>query len=483
MKYRWLAVSFLFLMLFLSGTALSKSKAGTVIIDAADGNTQADVQAVIDAYPTDTRFLLRGTFAFSGHVHLEKSGTHILGEWVDTNGNGQPDEGDDWPTTINALPNVIGKAEAFSLMPADEVSSMGYDVSDIEISGIHLAGFNRPIVVFNRPSYDQVGCRDTPLPYALSDVYLANNWVEGGSIWIYRKSEQITIHNNLFTIFENSELELHAIQMRGVTDSGCDLPFSRDVSFQDGLSITDNVFTGARDISVGFQRDLRIEGNVFSGNQPSGNPTNRLWISQASGALVKDNVFMGEAVNSGVFFWTRSNLSGVPGITSTAVLFIDNTFVDNERGIYILGGTDGTTIKDNAFYRSGAFGPAGGIPILASDVAFIGDELVTRPSKNLSIKHNHISGAAITGVLLNGETTGVKVDNNTFDNPYAPFGDVALADQDVLYGWGDALCPAHGNKVISDLPNTAVVFNGYSDRCEGRNNNKVLGDGALEITP
>ena len=472
-----------FTLLLLTLSAPVRATGQPVIIDAADGNTEVEVQAALDAHPPGTTFLMRGTFYFSGHVHIEKSGTRILGAWEDTNHDGKPDEGDAWHTTIHALPNSINLAEAFSLMPRDEVSSGGYQVKELEISGIHLAGFNRPVVVFAGPSYDQDGCRDTPLPYELDKVLLANNWVEGGAFWIYRRTDRVTIHNNHFTLFANQELEAHAIEMRGLSVAGCDMEFELDLVFQDRLTITDNVFTGARDISVGFQRDLRIEGNVFSGNQPGDLATNRLWISQASKALVKNNRFHGEDLNGAVWFWTRSNWSGVPGITSDEFHFIDNHFIDSPYGITILGGTDNTAIKGNRFEQSGDFGPFSITPIRVSDIVIIGGELMTRPSHKLEITNNHIADAIITGVLLNGQTSGVTIENNQFDNPLAEFGDVALADEDVLFGYGDALCPAFGNQVLASKSQPAVVINGYSERCEAGQPNTLKGNGIIDITP
>jgi len=108
---------------------------------------------------------------------------------------------------------------------------------------------------------------------------------------------------------------------------------------------------------------------------------------------------------------------------------------------------------------------------------------VYQASKNVSIKNNYIGGGAIAGIVVNGQTTGVAIKNNSYDNPYAALGDVYLAGEDVIFELGDLLCPAQGNKVISDLPLTAVVVNEYEGGCEGSVPNKLKGDGIIDITP
>lgn len=196
-------------------------KSPPVIINAANGNSHTDVQAALDAYPDHTTFQLIGNFVFTDNVHIEKSGTRILGDWIDTNANGHPDEDDIWNTVVTATPSVFGVSEGFQLIPSDEVNSSGYDVSGIEISGIHFSGINLPVAVLPFAHPDQAACRSEPLPYHLSDLLLQNNWVEGGSLYIYRSVDHATIDNNLITLFEGRELYTHGIEMRGATAAEC----------------------------------------------------------------------------------------------------------------------------------------------------------------------------------------------------------------------------------------------------------------------
>jgi hypothetical protein len=190
----------------------------------------------------------------------------------------------------------------------------------------------------------------------------------------------------------------------------------------------------------------------------------------------------GGSTDSGILFWTRNNSPGGPATTSESVAILNNEFVDLVTGIYVAGGTEKTTIKDNSFIQSGALGQVAQLSIILTDVfQFSHGGIVTHPSSNISIKQNHMAGNAVTGVLINGDTSGIKLKNNSYNSPHAMFGDVVLADEDVLFGWGDILCPAHTNKVIADEDFPAVVLNGYSSRCEGSSPNKVKGEGAFEI--
>jgi hypothetical protein len=227
--------------LLIAATPALANKAEPVIIDAADGGTEVEVQAALDANPENTSFLLLGNFAFSAAVHIEKSGTRIIGDWVDTNGDGKPDPGDDWNTVINAIPNMYGFSEAFILMPTDELGSEGYDVEDVEVSGLHISGFNWTLSQHFFASWDQPGCRTEALPYRLSGMRAANNWIEGGGMYINRRVEEATIDNNLFTLFEGNEMFRHAVEMRGLEWSECGMPFSLDDPGQEGLTITNNV--------------------------------------------------------------------------------------------------------------------------------------------------------------------------------------------------------------------------------------------------
>ena len=468
--------------------AATPALAESVIIDAADGGTEVEVQAALDANPENTSFLLLGNFAFSAAVHIEKSGTRIIGDWVDTNGDGKPDPGDDWNTVINAIPNMYGFSEAFILMPTDELGSEGYDVEDVEVSGLHISGFNWTVSQHFFASWDQPGCRTEELPYRLSGMRVANNWIEGGGMYINRRVEEATIDNNLFTLFEGNEMFRHAVEMRGLEWSECGMPFSVDDPGQEGLTITNNVFVDGRDISVGTQNDLRITRNTMTGTTPYGDPAGRssykIWISQASGAEISDNVFEGGPTDHGINFWSRTNVPVGPDTTSDSVSILDNLFIDTNVGIGIGGGTHKTTIKGNTFTRSGTQGPVGLVSVAVLDVYVFGHGgEVDNPSSNVSIAHNHIAGGGVAGVVLNGGTTGVDIKHNSYDNPYSLSGDVLLAPEDIVFGKGDTVCPAHGNKVVSDLPLVAVVVDGYSDRCAGSKPNKLQGDGIFEVTP
>lgn len=462
--------------------AIAKNSSPPVVIDAAFGNTDVEVQAALDANPEGTTFVLTGAFVFSDHVHVEKSGTRILGDWEDSNANGKPDEADAWITTITAIPNAFGLSEAFLLVPTDEVAAADYDVRDIEISGIHFFGINFPVAALPFSHPDQIGCRIEPLPYHLENVRLQGNWLEGGGFWIYRDTSRVHIDNNLFTLFQGNELFRHAIEMRGLSYVGCDEDIRLAAPGQRHTTISNNIFRSARDISVGTQFNLLVSGNVMTGTRWVGDY--KVWISQASGALIRDNLFQGGPADFGVNFWTRSNWPDAPDTTSDAVSIIDNQFIDTAIGVGVFGGTEKTTIEGNTFSQSGAFGPAGFVPIGVTDVfRFAWGGIVAETSRNVVIKHNDIGGAGLVGVLVNGGTTGVAIKNNAYDNPYAQLGDVYLAGEDVLNGFGDLLCPANGNKVISDLPLSAVVVNEYTDRCPDDPPNKLQGDGIFEVTP
>jgi hypothetical protein len=454
-----------------------------VIINAANGNSHTVVQAALDAYPKNTTFQLIGTFVFADNVHIEKSGTQILGDWIDTNANGQPDEDDIWNTVITATPNIFGASEGFQLIPSDEVNSSGYDVSGIEISGIHFSGINLPVAVLPFPHPGQGACRSEPLPYHLSDLLLQNNWFEGGSLYIYRSVDHATIDNNLITLFGGRELYTHGIEMRGATAAECGMPPGLEVRSQNELSITNNTFTGGRDISVGFQNNLEVSGNVMTGYLPY--PSFKLWLSQASSAKIANNIFEAGATNSGVLFWSKSFWPGPEDLYSDKVEFIGNEFIDTASGIRILGGTDNTSIRNNRFYRTGEFGPTGFSPLELSDVAsqLANDEIVARSSENVTITDNDIAGGGLAGIVVNGETSGLEIANNVFDNPSAEFGDVLLAPEDVVFGWGDLLCPAQDNKVSAIKSEPTVVSDGYSPRCEGSRPNNLSGKGITELVP
>ena len=110
------AVAFLF-------PAFAAAGPGVILIDAINGNTDVEIQVALDANPEGTTFVLKGIFNFSNPVFLEKSNITIMGDYVDNNGNGKPDETDTWNTVIAG-----GSPFGFMLSNRDwtpsEISSM-----------------------------------------------------------------------------------------------------------------------------------------------------------------------------------------------------------------------------------------------------------------------------------------------------------------------------------------------------------------------
>nr|BBD50160.1 hypothetical protein [Haliea sp. ETY-M] len=447
-----------------------------VLIDAANGNSHADVQHVLDAYPKNTTFRLVGEFAFGDHVHVEKSGTRLLGDWVDTNGNGRPDETDTWNTTIR-IADGVPFIEGFKLLPRDEVNSTGYDVRNVEITGMHFSGVNVPLAAPPFPSGDQAGCRAEPLPYLLSNASFTDNWVEGGGIFVYREVRDMDISNNRFTQFQSQQILAHAVEMKGWTLSECGMPFGASWQGQSDLRIVDNVFTEGRDISVGFQHQITVAGNEFSGSEPG---SFKLWMEVTDNARISDNRFEGGPGSYGILLWALSREGFVPTSDSTRRVDITgNAFVDVDMGVATVGGIDNSNIRNNSFALNGNPTPFEGSGIVLMDTmeTYLGRPglpsfVSSRPSRGVNISRNQIDGAGFAGVLLNGTTTGVTINDNSLSNPAALFGDVYLAPNDVVLGLPEADCPAHGNRV-SGLDGDDIVTDGYDAVCPSTKPNTV----------
>ena len=58
----------------------SAAIADVVILNALDGNTEAEVQQALNLHPSGTTFLLTGAFNFSSPVFIEKSNITIMGD-------------------------------------------------------------------------------------------------------------------------------------------------------------------------------------------------------------------------------------------------------------------------------------------------------------------------------------------------------------------------------------------------------------------
>lgn len=416
--------------------------AGVVIIDANDGNSEVEVQQSLNANPSGTTFLLKGAFNFSAPVFVEKSDITILGDMVD-DGNGKPGPEDTWNTVISGPFFVAFEFAPFNWGPGP------YDVSNVTIAGIN---FKLPIAAGNAGISSSPGnCEVAINQYRLNRIQFENNFVQGGGIFLRHNANGITIDSNRFAPLDGAQY-FDPVRMNGATPF-----FDCFYVIQNNNSITNNTFDRTTNIYIGINSGLRIIGNRMIG-LPYGDG-DRITLYQNQDVVVSDNYLEGDSTNTGILIFSN-NLSPFPGEFSKRVSIKDNILVDMRVGVYVFGGLEDSTIKRNQIIQSKTINPFGDFGIYLVDNSSPWWPLLNNSSENFDITNNHIADSFIAGIVLNGETTGVRMVNNTFDNPPFALSDIALAPFDVFFGTGPAMCPAYGNKIITTNFSTRVL-DGY----------------------
>lgn len=435
-KPRYLKRAVLALSLLMSSGAI----ADVVIINASNGNTEAEVQQAVDLHPPGTTFLLTGTFNFSFPVFIEKSNITILGDMID-DGNGSPGPEDTWNTVIE------GQLAAFEFSPKGG-AVWPYEVNDVTISGIN---FKLSFATGNGFATPAPGnCELATEQYRLSGVKFENNWVQGGGLFFLQNTNELSIDNNHFS-------SLQDIFVNPVTLLGWTTFFDCQYVTQHDHSITNNTFDSRSNIYSGIGSGLTIVGNRMIG-LPAGSG-DRITLFQHQDVVVSDNYFEGDSTNTGILIFSN-NLSPFPGDFSKRVIIKDNILLDMGAGITVFGGLEDSKILRNQIIQSGAFSPVGETGINIFDNASPWWPSFTNHSRNFDITNNHIADALVWGIGLNGDTSGVRMVNNSFDNPSPIWGDIALWFFDAIFGTGPAMCAAHGNKVITTNFSTEVL-DGY----------------------
>jgi len=138
----------------------------------------------------------------------------------------------------------------------------------------------------------------------------------------------------------------------------------------------------------------------------------------------------------------------------------DNTVINVQIPVLILGGLEQSSIRNNVIVGPGLFG----IALLDNADGLWGPGQQNHPSSNFAVANNQIDDQLVAGVLLNGDTSGVSVVNNTFGGPVPVMADVVLAGGDILFGY--PTCPAHDNTVIA-TNFSATVVDQYVVGCDG----------------
>jgi len=444
------AVAFLF-------PAFAAAGPGVILIDAINGNTDVEIQVALDANPEGTTFVLKGIFNFSNPVFLEKSNITIMGDYVDNNGNGKPDETDTWNTVIAG-----GSPFGFMLSNRDWTPS---EISNVEIKNINFE-LRYAVSVF--PDLEYSGC-PTEIPVSADHLSIENNFFETSTVLILNRTNNVSIDNNLF-IPVGRPRDGHAIWLKGyAVDFDCANPVI--VSEGHGNSITNNTVTNGNILTLAHQTDLKVVGNTLTGSLDFFDF--KIWTWDMDTFLVSNNFIQGDSFTNGVLLNSRVNDPNFPDGENRKVTIRNNDFVDMLYGIWANGGLHDAKIKHNDMFQSGDFGPVGGSGLVMTDNSLPGH---WGPQLGISSKvliaNNHFSDFSETGIGLNGETTGVRIVNNSFSNPDA-ITDVFFAPFDIYFGTGPTMCPAHGNTVIATDFETRVL-DLYSDVC-GAQPNRLLG--------
>jgi hypothetical protein len=445
----------LILAFALNFPTFANAGSGVVVIDAANGDTDIDIQAALDANPEGTTFLLKGVFHLSNPIFLEKSNITIMGDYVDDNGDERPDESDTWNTILTG-DSILG----FALMNRDFTPS---EISNVTIKSIN---FELVYAVFVFPDLNYAGCPGE-IPVSADHLSIENNFFETSTVRIENRTNNVSIDNNLF-IPVGRPRDGHAVWLKGyAVDFDCANPVI--VSDGQGNSITNNRVANGNIFTLAHQTDLKVIGNTLTGVHDFFDY--KIWTWDMDNFLVAGNYIQGDSSSNGVLLNTQVNNPYFPKGKNRKVAIRNNDFVDTLVGIWANGGLQKSTIKHNVMIQSGDFSPAGIAGILIADINPVTQPQVGASSKVL-IANNHIADFGETGIGLNGETTGVKIVNNSFSNVFAS-ADIVLAGEDLLFGTGTAMCPAHGNTVIATDFDTRVA-NFFSDVC-GDKPNRLLG--------
>ena len=294
--------------------------------------------------------------------------------------------------------------------------------------------------------------------------------MQGGGIFFLQNANKLTIHNNHFSPLEGV-IYANPVSLRGWTNF-----FDCLYVTQQNNSVTNNTFDSTFNIYSGINSGLRIVGNRMIGLPPGDG--DRITLFQHQDVVVSDNYIEGDSTNTGILIFSN-NLSQSPGKFSKRVVIRDNILVDMGDGITVFGGLEDSKIQRNQMIQSGAFSPVGETGINIFDNASPWWPSFTNHSKNFDITNNHIADAVVWGIGLNGDTTGIRMVNNSFDNPSPIWGDIALWPFDVIFGTGPAMCSAHGNKVVTTDFSTQVL-DGYQlvppvGECAKLSPNKTVG--------
>ena len=267
---------------FLASYLLSVTAfADVVIIDAKDGNSEVEVQQSLNANPSGTTFLLKGSFNFSAPVFVEKSDITILGDMVD-DGDGKPGPGDTWNTVISGPFFVAFEFAPFNWGPGP------YDVSNVTITGIN---FKLPLAAGNGGIAPSPGnCEMAVNQYSLSRIQFENNFVQGGGVNLLHNTNGISIDNNHFAPLDGAQYA-NPVTIRGWTSF-----FDCLYVIQKDNSITNNTFDRTTNIYSGINSGLRIIGNRMIG-LPYGDG-DRITLFQHQDVVVSDNYFEGDSTNT-----------------------------------------------------------------------------------------------------------------------------------------------------------------------------------------
>jgi len=445
--------SAVFLLLFLSNAALAK----VVVVDADLGSGDDEqVQAALDDNPEGTTFLLKGTFWFDEPVWVEKSHTSILGDYIDENGDRRTDVGDTWNTMIDGpFPEAFPNNDTF-ILGGKNFTKLAQPLANVTIAGID---FKKSFAVRALNYVIPAGlptCGPEEYPAGSDRIVIENNRASGQSFESFTLLgvSHSTVNNNLFlneSFFGDLGYVSDAITLSGVSQvEGCppDHPYGK------GNAIMDNSFPNDLHFATVWQEDVRITGNIIIMNHDGSSTPNSLAIilRGTNGGVVANNYIEStdSEIKFGIAVDSRVPYPGLPFDYTDHLDIRGNTVINVQISVLALGGLEQSSIRGNKFIGPGLFG----IALLDNADGFWGPGQQNHPSSNFTVSNNQIDDQLVAGVLLNGNTSGVSVVNNTFGGPVPPFADILLAGGDILFG--NETCPAHDNTVIATNFSTTV---------------------------
>ena len=278
-------------------------------------------------------------------------------------------------------------------------------------------------------------CTPEEYPPGFDRILIENNRASGQSFISFTLNgvSHSSVNDNLFLNESflgaagslNDGIIINGISIIG----GCQfiIPYGK------GNSINNNSFPNDLHFVTVSQEDIRITGNTMI-MKNNGIAPNSLAIALrgTNGGVVTNNYIESTVPAVGMGIYTDSRVPAPPWpFDYTNNLNIrDNTIVNVGIGIVAFGGLEKSSISGNTISGSGVFG----IAVLDNADGLYGAGQQNNPSSNFTLSKNAINAQNVAGILLNGDTSGVSVVNNTFGDSDSVLVDIVLADTDLLYG-------------------------------------------------